>query len=65
MDIGIIFKIGAIGIIITLITQILRKSDRDDIAMLVVITGIIIVFSLVVNMISDLFENVKNIFNLY
>lgn len=65
MDIGIIFKIGAIGLIITLITQILKKSDRDDIAMLVVITGIIIVFSLVVNMVSDLFENIKNIFNLY
>ncbi len=65
MDIGIIFKIGAVGLIITLITQILKKSDRDDIATLVVITGIVIVFSLVVTMISDLFENIKNIFNLF
>lgn len=65
MDIAIIFKIAGIGLIITLITQILRKSDRDDIAMLVVLAGIVIVFSLVINMISDLFENLKNIFNLF
>lgn len=65
MDIGIIFKIGAVGLIITLITQILKKSERDDIATLVVITGIVIVFSFVVTMISDLFENIKNIFNLF
>ena len=65
MDISIIFKIAAIGILIAVITQILKKSDRDDIATLVALAGLIIVLTLVINMISDLFSEIQNIFNLY
>ena len=65
MSIDIIFKIAAIGILITVITQVLKKSDRDDIATLVALAGLVIVLTLVINMISDLFENIKNIFSLY
>ena len=65
MNVEIIFKIAAIGILITVITQILKKSDRDDIATLVSIAGLVIVLSLVINMVSDLFETIKNMFNLY
>ncbi len=65
MDISIIFKIAAIGILITVICQVLKKSDRDDIATLVALAGLIIVLSLVVNMVGELFENLKSIFNLY
>ena len=64
-SIDIIFKIAAIGIIITVICQILKKSDRDDIATLVALAGLIIVLTLVINMISELFETIKNIFYLY
>ena len=42
MDISIIFKIAAVGIIITIICQVLKKSDRDDIATLVSLVGLII-----------------------
>ena len=65
MNVDIIFKIAAIGILITVITQVLKKSDRDDIATLVSLSGLIIVLSLVINMISELFETIKTIFNLY
>ena len=65
MTIDVIFKIAAIGILITVITQILKKSDRDDIASLVSIAGLIIVLSLVINMISGLFESIKSIFYFY
>lgn len=65
MDISIIFKIAAIGILITVICQILKKSDRDDIATLVSIAGLIIVLTMVINMISELFESIQYIFNLY
>lgn len=65
MDISIIFKIAAIGILITVICQILKKSDRDDIATLVGLAGLIIVLSMVVNMVGELFENLKDIFSLY
>lgn len=65
MQIDIIFKIAAIGIIITVITQVLKKSDRDDIATLVSLAGLVIVLTLVINMISELFDTIKNIFYLY
>lgn len=65
MNVDIIFKIAAIGILITVITQVLKKSDRDDIATLVAIAGLVIVLTLVINMISELFETIKNIFYLY
>ena len=65
MDISIIFKIAGIGILITVITQVLKKSDRDDIATLVSLVGIIIVLSLVINMVVELFTSVKNIFYLF
>ncbi|MBQ9729788.1 MAG: stage III sporulation protein AC [Clostridia bacterium] len=64
MDVGIIFKMAAIGIIITVVCQILKKSDRDDIATLVSIVGLIIVLSVVVGMIGDLFSEISNIFQL-
>ncbi len=64
MDITILFKMAAIGIIITVICQILKKSDRDDIATLVSIVGLIIVLTIVVGMIGDLFKQIQDIFGL-
>ena len=60
MSIDIIFKIASIGILITVICQILKKSDRDDIATLVSLAGLIIVLTLVIGMVSDLFESIKS-----
>ena len=65
MNIDVIFKIAAIGVLITVICQILKKSDRDDIATLVSLAGLIIVLTFVITMIADLFESIKSIFNLY
>ena len=65
MNVEIIFKIAAIGILITVICQVLKKSDRDDIATLVSLVGLIIVLTLVISMISDLFGEIKEIFNIY
>ena len=64
MDITILFKMSAIGIIITVICQILKKSDRDDIATLVSIVGLVIVLGVVVGMVGDLFTQIKEIFGL-
>ena len=64
MDITILFKMAAIGIIITVICQILKKSDRDDIATLVNIVGLIMVLAVVVGMIGDLFTQIQTIFGL-
>lgn len=65
MDISIIFKIAAVGIIVTIICQVLKKSDRDDIATLVSLVGLIIVLTVVISMISDLFTQIKMLFDLF
>ena len=62
--IDVIFKIAAIGIIITVICQVLKKSERDDIATLVSLAGLIIVLTLVITMIGELFQTIKDIFGL-
>lgn len=65
MDISIIFKIAAVGIIVTIICQVLKKSDRDDIATLVSLVGLIIVLTVVISMISDLFTQIKQLFDVF
>ncbi len=65
MSVDIIFKIAGIGILVTVICQILKKSDRDDIATLVGLAGLVIVLSIVISLIADLFNNFKEIFSLY
>jgi len=62
MDISIIFKLAAIGIIITIVCQVLKKSDRDDIATVVSIIGLVIALSVSVGMIGELFQQIKDIF---
>lgn len=64
MDISILFKIAAIGIIVTVICQILKKSDRDDVATVVSIVGLVIVLTVAVSMVGDLFEEIRRIFDL-
>lgn len=65
MDVSIIFKLAAIGIIITIVCQILKKSDRDDIATVVSIVGLVIALTVAVTMIGDLFSAVQEIFGVY
>ncbi len=65
MDVSIIFKLAAIGIIITVVCQILKKSDRDDIATVVSIVGLVIALTVAVTMIGDLFSAIKEIFGVY
>ena len=63
MDISILFKMAGLGIIITVICQILKKSDRDDIATLVSIVGLVIVMLMVVGMVGNLFEEIQRVFD--
>ncbi len=65
MDIDIIFKIAAGGIVVTIVCQVLKKSDRDDIATIVSLAGLVIVLAVVIDMVADLFESVRNIFDLF
>jgi len=65
MDVDIIFKVGAIGILVAVFNQILTRTGRDEQAMFITLAGVIVVMALVINMMNDLFMEVKAIFNLY
>ena len=65
MDISIIFKLAAIGIIITIVCQILKKADRDDISTIVTIVGLVIALTVAVKMIGELFITIQDIFGVY
>ena len=65
MDISIIFKIAAVGIIVAIICQVLKKSDRDDIATIVSLVGLIIVLTVVISMIADLFTQIRQLFDIF
>ena len=62
MDIGIIMKVAGVGILVSAAAQILQKSGRDEQAMLVVISGIIVVLVMLVGEIERLFQLVISVF---
>ncbi|MBQ1390063.1 MAG: stage III sporulation protein AC [Clostridia bacterium] len=64
MDIELLFKIAAVGIIVSVLTQVLSRAGRDDQAMLTGLAGLVIVLSMVVKEINELFTTVKSIFGL-
>ena len=64
MDVDLIFKIAAIGIIIAVLNQVLMRSGREDQAMMVTLAGIVVVLMMLVQQISALFDTVKSVFGL-
>lgn len=64
MDVDLIFKIAAIGIIVAVLNQVLIRSGRDEQATMVTLTGLVVVLMLVVQQISALFDLVKTLFGL-
>lgn len=65
LDIELIFRIAAIGILVAVLNQLLTRAGREDIATMATIAGLIIVLLMVVDLVSNLFDSVKRIFNLY
>ena len=65
MDINIIFKRAAVGIITAIVGQVLKKADKDEIATLTTLAGLVIVLLMVVDLIAGLFDTLKTIFGLY
>ena len=64
MGIDIVLRIAGIGILVSIICQLLKQTGRDDIAMLAALAGLVITLSLVVGEISTLLDQVKRIFGL-
>ncbi len=64
MDVDLIFKIAAIGILVSVLNMVLARSGRDEQAMMVTLAGLIVVLMMVVQQISSLFDLVKELFSL-
>lgn len=65
MGVDVILKIAAIGILTAVTNQVLKYSGKDEIATLTTLAGVVIVLFMIVNMISDLFATVQQLFSLY
>ena len=64
MDVDLIFKIAAIGILVAVLNQLLIRSGREEQGLMVVLAGLVCVLMLMVREISDLFDLVKTLFSL-
>ncbi|MBQ9375643.1 MAG: stage III sporulation protein AC [Ruminococcus sp.] len=64
MDVDLIFKIAAIGIIVAVLNQLLKRAERDEQAMMTTLAGLIVVLMMIVNQIGNLFDTIKSVFGL-
>ena len=64
MDVDFIFKIAAIGIIVSILHQVLAKSGREEQATMTSLTGLVVVLIMVAQKIAELFDTVKKLFDL-
>ncbi|MBP3447568.1 MAG: stage III sporulation protein AC [Clostridia bacterium] len=62
MNVELIFKIAAIGIIVAILNQLLTKSGRDEQATMVTLAGLVVVLIVIVQEIAYLFDTIKNLF---
>ena len=64
MDVDLIFKIAAIGILVAVLNQLLVRSGREEQAMMTTLAGLIVVMMILIGEISDLFQLIKTTFGL-
>ncbi len=64
MDVDLIFRIAAVGIIVAVLNQVLIRSGREEQAMMTTLAGIIVVLMMLVQQISILFNTIKSVFGL-
>lgn len=65
MSVDIVFKVAAVGVLVAVLSQVLTRAGREDIAMLTTLSGLVVVLLMVVNLISDFFGSVRAMFQLY
>lgn len=64
MDIDLIFKIAAVGIIVAVLNQVLVRTGREEQAMMTTVAGVVVVLMMLVTQISDLFETIRRLFDI-
>lgn len=64
MDVDLLFRIAAIGILVAVLHQVLCRAGREEQAMMTTLAGVVIVLTLVIKEISNLFNTVRTLFNI-
>ena len=64
MDVDLIFRIAAVGILVSVLNQVLSRSGREEQATMVTLAGLVVVLMMVVRQISELFRLIKDLFGL-
>ena len=64
MQVDLIFRIAAVGILVAVLNMLLARSGREEQALLVTIAGLLVVFSMLIGQIGSLFENIRKTFGL-
>ena len=63
MNVDLIFKIAAIGILVAVLNQLLVRSGREEQAMMTTLAGLVVVLMMMVRQISEMFDRIKTLFN--
>ena len=64
MDIQIVFKIAAVGIVVAVVGQVLSRAGREDQAMMTTLAGLVVVLFWIIQYLSDLFDTIRTLFDL-
>ena len=64
MEVGLLFKIGAVGILVSVLCQILKHSQREELVILTSLTGLLLVLFWILPYIYDLFRTIEDLFSL-
>jgi len=64
MEIDILFKIAGVGVLVSILTIVLRKMEKEEMAQLLTLVGVVVVLGMVIRMITDLFQTVRVMFRL-
>ena len=64
MDVDLIFKIAAVGILVAVLNQVLSRAGREEQAMMTTLAGLIVVLMMIISQISVLFDTIKDLFAL-
>ena len=62
MEVDLIFQIAGVGIIVAVLSQLLKQSERNEQAMMISIAGLVVVLLLIIKEIGVLFDTIKNVF---
>lgn len=65
MELDLLFKIAAVGIIVAVLNLILKKTDHEEQAVMLTVAGLVIVLMMLIPVIEELFETIRNIFGLW